>query len=185
MTTWTSTARGREGAGRLMRVDRRLGRSGRRSFLALGARQRDRFPRRARSGRGAARMSGQAPEFGNVIGRRNSHFEQEGAGNAALAVGRLRRAASREPSSGSCRFDEVDAAAIAQAWRGYPSTVSASDGWSSGRARRSTASRSGRHSPLHQRVGVAVPYRYARPRPRCADAARTKSPHSRAGRGAP
>ena len=59
---------GVKGGGRLVRVARRLGRSGRHGFPALGARQRDRFPRRARSGGNAARMPGQAPEFGDVIG---------------------------------------------------------------------------------------------------------------------
>ena len=41
----------------------------------------------APSGRDGARMSGQAPEFRDVIGGRDAHIEQKGAGHADVFVG--------------------------------------------------------------------------------------------------
>src|SRR5450830_1884670 len=77
-------------ARRLGRVAYRVARSARRFRVrtVLARRGGDYRGGFAPSGRDGARMSGQAPEFCDVIGRRDAHIEQKVAGHADVLVGR-------------------------------------------------------------------------------------------------
>src|SRR5665811_847589 len=154
-------------ARRLGRVAYRFARSARRSRGSTVLARRGGYDRGGftPSDRDGARMSGQAPEFRDVIGGRDAHIEQKVAGHADALVGRP----GRERRAVGHGGDGVGLDHALTRWITPDLARISVDPFGRGR-REVEAVHVGPLLDdlvgvlrLHHRIGAAVPHRYARP----------------------